>query len=73
MYIKRRKNACCVFKQTFCMCFINMYHFQCTPNTSHSHIMKFKVAVAAVPWMSVFKMCLWLVFWVCQIWQHCFD
>ena len=26
---------------------------------SHINILKFKVAVAAVPWMSVFKVCLW--------------
>ena len=45
------------------MCFIDMYHFRYTPNTSHRHILKFKVAVAEVPWGSIFKMWLWLRFW----------
>ena len=67
------KNVCCLFKQTFCMCFINMYDVRCSPNTSDSHILKFKVAVATVPWVSVFKMCLWHVFWACQIRQHRFE
>ena len=70
MCIKHVKNVSCVFKPTFCMCFIHMYHVRCTPNTSHSNILKLKVAVAAVPWVSVFNVCLWLVFWAFQIKQQ---
>ena len=55
-----------MIKPTFCMCFIHMHHFRCTPTTSHSHILKFKVAVAAVPWVSIFNMWLWLSFWGSQ-------
>ena len=37
--------------------------FSICPNTSHSNISKFKVAVVAVPWVLMFNMWLWLRFW----------
>ena len=73
MFIKHMQKVCCVFKPTFCMCFIDMYHFGYTPNTSHSHSLKFKVAVAAVPWVLVFNMCLWQGFWARRIRQTRFE
>ena len=43
------------------------------PNTSHGNFLKFKVAVAKVPWVSVFKMCLWQEFWARQVRQKRFE
>ena len=45
-------------------------HFRYAPDRSHSNVLKLKVAVAAVPWVSVLKMCLWFLFWACQIRQR---
>ena len=70
---KNMRKTCFVFRPTFCKCFMHMCHVRCTPNTSHGHILKSNVAVAAVPWMSVFNMCVWLVLWAWQIRQHRFE
>ena len=65
--------VCCVFKQAFCLYFIDMYHFRGAPSSSHSYIPKFSVAVARVSCVSVLQMWLWLEFWACQIRQHRFE
>ena len=62
-----------VFKQAFCMFFINMYHFRSAPSISHSIISKFKIVVAAVSWVLVLNMCLWHGFWARQIRQTRFE
>ena len=41
---------------------------RCALNNSHNNILKFKVAVTAVPWVLIFKICLWQGFWARQIW-----
>ena len=40
---------------------------------SHSNILKFKVAVATVSWVSVLKLRLWQGFWACQFQQQRFE
>ena len=71
--IKHTLNNGTQMEHSSSLCFISMYMFRCAPDMSHSNILKFKMAVAAVPWVSVFKMCLWLVFWACKVRQQRFE
>ena len=59
MFIKHILKCVLCVQAAFSMSFMDMYHFRCAPSTSHSNILKFKVAVARVSGVSVFKMCLW--------------
>ena len=47
--------------------------FRCAPDSSHSNVLKFKVAVAAVAWVSLFKLCLWRGLWACQFLQKSYE
>ena len=38
--------------------------------SSYSNTSKFGGAVAAVSWVSMLRMWLWLVFWACQMWKY---